>query len=176
MELDCLASLSRVASTYVRPYYVQTFQVTQMLTCRHQVHVSAKYVFVRILRNSVHLQSNTFVHWFTWLGLTIGLSAVAFIIAAAIPIFNYLLGLAGSLGFAPIALILPPWLWLFDHGEWRTASTVKVLVYYMHCFWILIGVFMTIGGTYGIIQSVIGDYRSGTIGSAFDCADNSGSM
>lgn len=140
------------------------------------MHVSAKYIFVRILRNSDHLQANTFIHWATWLGCTIGLSIVAFIISAAVPIFNYLLGLAGSLGFAPIALILPPLLWLFDHREWRTASIAKSVTYYLHCIWILLGVFMTVGGTYGIIQSVIDAYNSGQIGSAFSCADNSGSV
>lgn len=140
------------------------------------MHVSAKYIFVRILRNSVHLQANTFVHWATWLCCTIGLSIVAFLISAAVPIFDYLLGLAGSLGFAPIALVLPPWLWMFDHGDWRTASVAKAGVYYLHCVWVLLGVFMTVGGTYGIIQSVIAAYDSGEIGSAFSCADNSGSV
>ncbi|KAF9885005.1 hypothetical protein FE257_000828 [Aspergillus nanangensis] len=137
------------------------------------VHVSAKYIFVRILRGSVHLQSNTLIHWTTWLSCTIGLSIIAFVMAAAIPIFNYLLGLAGSLGFAPIALILPPWLWIFDHGHWRSASLIKACVYYMHWIWILIGVFMTVGGTYGILQSVVDAYNSGAIGSTFSCADNS---
>jgi hypothetical protein len=50
------------------------------------LHVAAKYCFVRILRNSRHLQSNTLVHWATWLGLTFGLSFLAFILAQAIPI------------------------------------------------------------------------------------------
>lgn len=31
------------------------------------LHVAAKYMFVRILRNSPHLQANTVVHWSTWL-------------------------------------------------------------------------------------------------------------
>lgn len=31
------------------------------------LHVAAKYLFVRILRNSVHLQQNTMIHWATWL-------------------------------------------------------------------------------------------------------------
>lgn len=50
------------------------------------LHVAAKYCFVRILRNSRHLQSNTMVHWMTWLGLTFGLAFLAFILAEAIPI------------------------------------------------------------------------------------------
>ena len=31
------------------------------------LHVAAKYTFVRILRNSRHLQANTFTHWGVWL-------------------------------------------------------------------------------------------------------------
>ncbi|OQD83893.1 hypothetical protein PENANT_c015G01755 [Penicillium antarcticum] len=33
-------------------------------------HVAAKYLFVRLLRNTSHLQRNTLIHWSTWLGCT----------------------------------------------------------------------------------------------------------
>jgi hypothetical protein len=52
-----------------------------LVTASLYTHVAAKYAFVRILRNSKHLQSNTAVHWGTWLGCTFGLSAFAFVIA-----------------------------------------------------------------------------------------------
>ncbi len=54
------------------------------------LHVGAKYLFVRILRDSRHLQEKTVVHWVTWLSTTVGLGAIAFVLAEAIPIFNYL--------------------------------------------------------------------------------------
>ena len=63
--------------------------------------MAAKYVFVRILRNSDHLQQNTFVHWGFWLGINLALGTCAYIVAEAVPILNYLLGLAGALVFAP---------------------------------------------------------------------------
>lgn len=31
------------------------------------LHVAGKYLFVRILRNTRHLQSNTTIHWAVWL-------------------------------------------------------------------------------------------------------------
>ncbi len=31
------------------------------------LHLAAKYMFVRVLRNSVHLQSDSLVHWAVWL-------------------------------------------------------------------------------------------------------------
>ncbi|KAL4794254.1 hypothetical protein BDV19DRAFT_390316 [Aspergillus venezuelensis] len=71
-------------------------------------HVAAKYVFVRFLRGSRHLQANTPVHWSTWLGIYFLLGSAAFIVAEAVPILNYLLGLAGALCFAPFSLVFPP--------------------------------------------------------------------
>jgi hypothetical protein len=52
------------------------------------LHVAAKYLFVRILRNSIHLQKNTVTHWATWLGLTFGLAFLSFILAEAIPVVS----------------------------------------------------------------------------------------
>lgn len=54
------------------------------------LHVAAKYLFVRILRGSGHLERNSWVHWATWLGLTFGLGVVAFVLAEAIPIVSVL--------------------------------------------------------------------------------------
>lgn len=41
-------------------------------------HVAAKYMFVRILRDSHHLQANTAVHWSTWLGCNLALFHAAY--------------------------------------------------------------------------------------------------
>jgi len=140
------------------------------------LHVAAKYCFVRILRNSSHLQRNTLVHWGTWLGCTIGLGAMAFVLAQAIPIFSFLIALTGSVCFAPLAIMLPGWLWLHDHAEWRRGGVVKMVAYYAHWLLILIGAFTCVGGTYAVIKMIIAAYDSGVIGSAFSCADNSGTI
>ncbi|KAF3352842.1 hypothetical protein VdG1_08615 [Verticillium dahliae VDG1] len=79
------------------------------------VHVAAKYMFVRILRNSEHLQKNSAGRW--W----------------------------------------------------------QALVYYLNCLMIALAAFLTIGGTYGVVQNIIDAYASGEIGGAFSCADNSDS-
>jgi hypothetical protein len=140
------------------------------------LHVAAKYVFVRILRNSPHLQRNSFVHWGTWLGCTIGLGSLSFVLAQAIPIFSYLIALTGSVCFAPIAIMLPGWLWIHDHGEYKSGGLVKKTIYFGHWFLILLGAFVCVGGTYAVIKSIIAAYASGLIGSAFSCADNSGTV
>jgi hypothetical protein len=140
------------------------------------LHVAAKYVFVRILRDSPHLQRNSLVHWGTWLGCTIGLGSLSFILAEAIPIFSYLIALTGSVCFAPIAICLPAWLWLHDHGEYKSGGVGRKAMWYAHCFMILLGAFVCVGGTYAVINSIIAAYDSGLIGSAFSCADNSGTV
>lgn len=128
------------------------------------LHVAAKYLFVRILRDTKHLQANTAVHWGTWLGCTFGLAFISFILAEAIPIFSYLLALTGSICFAPLALMLPGWFWLYDHGEWRTATMAKQLAYWAHWLLILLGIFFLVGGTYGTVQLIIDAYADGSIG------------
>ncbi|PSN64992.1 hypothetical protein BS50DRAFT_496552 [Corynespora cassiicola Philippines] len=138
------------------------------------LHVAAKYVFVRILRNSSHLQRNTVVHWGTWLGCTTILGALAFILAQAIPIFSYLIALTGSICFAPIAICLPGYLWLYDHPEYKSGGIGKKAIWGLHVLLIAIGAFLCVGGTYGVVEQIMEAYRSGMIGGAFSCADNSG--
>jgi hypothetical protein len=139
------------------------------------VHVAAKYLFVRILRNSQHLQKNSVVHWSVWFGCSLSVSVVGFLLASGIPIFNYLLALAGSLTFAPLALGLPGYLWIFDHQHYRRGTVVQIITYWLHWAMILLAAFLTVGGTYGVIQQIIDAYANGEIASAFACADNSNS-
>ncbi|KXL46655.1 hypothetical protein M433DRAFT_106554 [Acidomyces richmondensis BFW] len=139
------------------------------------LHVAAKYCFVRILRNTRHLQENTAVHWVTWLSLTFGLATISFILAEAIPIFNYLIALTGSLCFAPLAIALPGWLWIYDHRLLRRGSLLQQVAFWLHAFLIPLGLFMCVGGTYGVVLVIKQAYASGLIGGAFSCADNSDS-
>ncbi|KAK5690334.1 hypothetical protein LTR17_025962 [Elasticomyces elasticus] len=138
-------------------------------------HVAAKLVFVRVLRDTRHLQENTAIHWSVWLGTNLVLGALGFIIAEAVPILNYLLGLAGSLCFAPFSLIFPALLWMQDYRSYRSGSGMQKAIYGAHALIVLIGSFMVVGGTYGVAVSIKQAYANGMIGKAFDCADNSGS-
>ncbi|KAK6076788.1 N amino acid transport system protein 9 [Seiridium cupressi] len=143
--------------------------------CLYQ-HVAAKYLFVRMLRGTKHLQSNTAIHWATWLGCSIGVGVIAFILAEAIAIFNYLIALTGSICFAPMAISVPGILWLYDFSEYRKGSLWQKTQYFFHIFLILLGIFVCIGGTYSTVLSIKAAYASGEIGSAFSCADNSGTV
>ncbi|KAK9418788.1 putative Amino acid transporter transmembrane domain-containing protein [Seiridium unicorne] len=139
-------------------------------------HTGAKYVFVRILRDSPHLQINSFVHWGTWLGVNIFLGVLAWVLAEAIPIFNYLIALAGAICFAPMSLIFPACLWMFDFGHYRTGKPGQIAFFYLHILIALVGALLLIGGTYGTALSIKEAYATGTIGGAFSCADNSGTV
>ncbi|ETS79873.1 hypothetical protein PFICI_07402 [Pestalotiopsis fici W106-1] len=140
-------------------------------------HTGAKYVFVRILRDSPHLQTNSFVHWGTWLGVNFVLGILSWVLAEAIPIFNYLIALAGSICFAPMSLIFPACFWIYDYGYYRKSGKPRqVAFYYFHILIILIGTLLLIGGTYGTALSIKDAYETGAIGGAFSCADNSGTV
>lgn len=76
------------------------------------------------------------------------LGILGFIIAGAVPILNYLLGLAGALCFAPFSLIYPAVLWMHDFQGYRRGSTGQKTIYSLHWLIILVGLFMVVGGTY----------------------------
>lgn len=128
------------------------------------LHVAAKYCFVRVLRRTRHLQENTITHWVTWLGLTFGLGSLSFVLAMAIPIFQYLIALTGSICFAPLAVSLPGWLWIYDHKFWYKGSALQQAAFWFHAFLIPLGLFILVGGTYGVVEEIIQAYADGTIG------------
>ncbi|KXH46108.1 hypothetical protein CSAL01_09680 [Colletotrichum salicis] len=139
-------------------------------------HVAAKYLFVRILRDSQHLQANTVIHWTSWIGSNMMLGILAFIVAEAVPILNYLLGLAGALCFAPFSLIFPALLWMQDFSSYRKGGASKKAMYGFHVFIVLVGLFMVVAGTYSVAVSIKDAYASGLISKVFNCADNSGTI
>ncbi|KAF8851195.1 hypothetical protein BDZ45DRAFT_750948 [Acephala macrosclerotiorum] len=55
------------------------------------------------------------------------------------------------------------------------SSLDKKLAWGFHVFIILLGLFLTVVGTYSAIQGIVDAYAARTIGSAFSCADNSNS-
>ncbi|KAK5999439.1 hypothetical protein QM012_005440 [Aureobasidium pullulans] len=138
-------------------------------------HVAAKYVFVRLLRDSKHLQANTLVHWSSWLGINLALGTIAYIVAEAVPILNYLLALASALCFAPFSLVFPALLWMYDYKGFRTGSLAQMCKYGVHALIVVLGAFMVVAGTYAVGVSIKEAFANGIIARVFDCRDNSGS-
>ncbi|TVY40842.1 N amino acid transport system protein [Lachnellula occidentalis] len=140
------------------------------------IHVSGKVLFVRFLRNTHHLTSNTKTHWAVWLSCTFGTGFLGWLCAEAIPFFTSLVSLIGSTGFAPLGICLPALLWFSMHPDhYRGSGTMKAQVM-GHVALLILGIFTTVAGTYANISNIVDQYESGLVGSAFTCKDNSGSV
>lgn len=63
-------------------------------------------------------------------------------------------------------MIIPGWLWLFDHGDYRKGTIRQKTIYLLHIGLILLGLFFFIGATYGVILQIIDAYASGLIGTS----------
>ncbi|KAK9850480.1 hypothetical protein MYU51_011919 [Penicillium brevicompactum] len=137
--------------------------------------LSAKHVFVRILRGSDHLTANSVTHWVTWLSSTLGITIVAYIIASAIPVFSELVSLIGAL--LGTFLTFQPYagMWLLDN--WKSTRTWKWRFGVIWSMVILfLGTFLMIGGSYGSAVGIRDSFLKDGGSSPWSCADNSNSV
>ncbi|KAH8700209.1 putative amino acid transporter [Talaromyces proteolyticus] len=142
------------------------------------IHMPAKYIFIRILRGSKHLNSDTFIHWGTWLSCTFSIAVIAYVIASAIPVFDGLVSLIGALlgtlmSFQPMGCM-----WLYDNWSRGKAEQRPAWVFMVcWCIFVVIsGMFLMVSGTYGSVVGVIDTYRVSGGSAAWSCADNSNSV
>src|SRR5687767_5571630 len=66
-------------------------------------------------------------------------------------------------------LVIPAWMGLYMDWEVRQTSWAKRCICYLHMFTVVLGLFMTIGGTTTTIQSIVEAYKTGDVGSPFSC-------
>lgn len=137
----------------------------------------AKFIFIRVLRGSKHLNSNSLIHWATWLGCTFGVTVVAYIIASAIPVFDGLVSLIGALlgtlmSFQPMGCM-----WLYDNWSQGKVDRTKkwILMVCFSGFVVVSGTFLMISGTYGSAVGIAETYKESGGSAAWSCADNSNS-
>lgn len=164
--------VSGVLLAHVSALVTRTYGV--LLT---SLQVSSKYLFVRILRGSKHLTTNSFTHWFTWASCCIGVCLVAYILASAIPVFNGIVSLCGALFGTLLSFQPMGCMWLYDNWS-RGKSNPTMRWRLMVCWSMFIvasGTFMMVAGTYGSILGIIDSYRAEGGSSAWSCADNSNS-
>ena len=137
----------------------------------------AKYVFVRMMRGTKHLASNTMIHWISWLGCTAFMTLVSYVVASAIPVFGGLVSLVGALlgtllSFQPYGLM-----WL--HDNWALPDESRNIRWKFMVGWcifvILSGSFLLVAGTYGSIVGIMRSFRESGGTSPWTCADNSNS-
>ncbi|KAG9254326.1 transmembrane amino acid transporter protein-domain-containing protein [Emericellopsis atlantica] len=141
------------------------------------VHIPAKYLLVRVLRDSKHLTANTMTHWLCWIGCTLGITIVAYIVASAIPIFGSLTSLIGSLFGCLMSFMFMGFMWFYDN--WSVGKAQPTNKWRLRALWaaavVLMGAFLMVGGTYGSIVSIMDSYSASGGASAWSCADNSNS-
>ncbi|KAJ4128903.1 hypothetical protein NW768_007426 [Fusarium equiseti] len=148
-----------------------------IVTAMLMTHIPAKYLFIRLLRGTKHLNSNGIVHWATWLGCTGGVTVIAYIIASAIPVFGGLVSLIGALLGTMMCFQPYGCMWLYDnwHKGKKSKSAKWCLMVGWSAFVIIIGTFMTVAGTYGSIVGINNSLKADGGTSPWSCADNANS-
>ncbi|KIR32105.1 hypothetical protein I352_05335 [Cryptococcus deuterogattii MMRL2647] len=136
------------------------------------VHISAKYVFVRLLRGTRHLQEKTVVHWVVWLSCVWSLSFIAFVLGNVVPFYNYIFSLLGSFCWGIMALGLPALSFFYDNPKAYKASLKLKLEAGLNAFILILGTFIWIGGTYASIKVILQAYDEGRVSGIFACDDN----
>ncbi|GLA53663.1 hypothetical protein AnigIFM63604_010963 [Aspergillus niger] len=138
------------------------------------LHLPSKHIFMRILRGSRHLTAQTPTHWIAWIGSTFSIAVIAYIIASSIPVFSDLVSLVGALLATSLCFQPMGFMWLYDNWEpGKREKSIKWCLCVAWCvFIILTGVFLTIGGTYASVVSIIQSYQETGGSSAWSCADN----
>jgi amino acid permease len=135
-------------------------------------HTAAKLIFTRIFRQSRHLYSHTVSGWSVWTALVFICNALAFVLAVAVPIFSYLIGIAASLFASWYTYGIAGAFWLHDayHDEggvraWRRQwghAGLSVATFVM-------GGFICVAGTYVSVRAIVVAYDGGLVGKPFTC-------
>ncbi|KAJ9199518.1 hypothetical protein DTO271D3_138 [Paecilomyces variotii] len=82
-------------------------------------HVAAKYIYVRLFRGTDRMHKRSFVSVASWIGITLALWVIAWVIAEAIPVFNNLLSLITALFASWFTYGMSGIFWLFlNRGKW----------------------------------------------------------
>ncbi|KAJ7783489.1 transmembrane amino acid transporter protein-domain-containing protein [Mycena maculata] len=135
-------------------------------------HTAAKIIFVRLFRHTEHMYTHTVLGWVVWIVLCFGAVAIAFILAIAVPIFSYLIGIAASLFASWYTYGIAGFFWMHDSyhlkGGWpgirgRPGQCVLAVLT------ILAGAFICVAGTYVSVKLIAQAYSEGLVGRPFSC-------
>jgi hypothetical protein len=118
-------------------------------------HVAAKYIFVRIFRDSKHMVRRTKTSTLAWFGITFGIWVLAMVIAESIPVFNSLLGLIAALFVSWFSYGLPGLFWLWMNWGNLFTSTRQTISCVANVFLLLTGFLICILGGWASIESLV---------------------
>lgn len=132
-------------------------------------HVAAKYIYVRAFRGTKHLHERSLFSFGVWIGITLILWLVAWIIAESIPVFNDLVGLIASLFASWFTYGLAGFMWLYlNWGHWF-GNNKKAALTVANVIILIMGAAICGIGLYASGKSIHED----SSGSSWSCADNS---
>ncbi|KXJ92042.1 N amino acid transport system protein [Microdochium bolleyi] len=131
---------------------------------------AARLVHGRIYANRVERYVNTPKGWITWLLTVFVIVAIGWVIAEAIPFFSNLVALISSLFNSGFALYLPALMYFTVLREGPWTSRENLLKGFVNGLMLVCGIIVLVGGTWASIQSIIDDYRKGTVGGSFTCS------
>lgn len=117
--------------------------------------VTARYVHLRLYKNSIARFINTPKGWITWLAVLIVVTVVAWVLAESIPFFDDLLSLSSALLISGFVLYFPAVMWvvLLCEGRWYAGTN---LLHALACIFIfLLGLLVLAGGTYASIKDIV---------------------
>lgn len=136
--------------------------------------VVGKYIMGRVFPNSEVRYVHTKKGWMIWLGLILGLTIVAWIIAEAIPFFNALLGLISSLFISGFSFYFPALFWfsILKEGKWN-ATRKNIMLSIVNGAVLVIGLVILVGGAYASVEDILNSYKTGSVGSSFTCSTSS---
>jgi hypothetical protein len=130
--------------------------------------VAAKYIFVRLFRNTKHLERRTKLSTVSWWGVTFVIWALSMIIAESIPVFNSLLGLIAAAFVSWFSYGLPGVFWLWMHkgkwfSDWRQTSR-----FLANALLLVSGIMLCVLGLWGSIEAIAGEKKT----KPWACASN----
>jgi len=117
--------------------------------------VVGRFIHTRIYRDSVVQYVNTVKGWVTWIALVFTITAIAWVVAEAIPFFDELLSISAALLVSGMSFYFPPAMWylLLRDGDWYSSKNFRHSVCNLVCF--LIGITVLLCGVYASIVELV---------------------
>ncbi|KAL1412422.1 hypothetical protein Q8F55_000167 [Vanrija albida] len=136
-------------------------------------HITAKFVFVRLLVGTYDLSHPTKKHWAVWLGVNFAIMAAAYILASAIPIFSLIVSFIGAICSTPGTLLPFPLMWWYDSWRGKTWAERNKWAGALNLFIVVLAFVIIVSGTYGgVVELIKAQAKNGP----WTCADNSNSV
>lgn len=132
-------------------------------------HVAAKYLYVRVFRGTNHMQKRSFLSVGSWVGISLVLWIIAWIIAEAIPVFNNLLSLITALFASWFTYGLSGIFWLFLNWGRYGQNWKKMLLTCLNLVIVVIGGCLCGMGLWVSGKAIHDDSSN----ASFSCADSS---